>query len=178
MVTLEPGDIVLTRGSAFFSRLIRKLTRSEGEAPTIVNHSGIMVTSEDVVESLSRTLNRKFWDVYPEKNKVYVVRKLALSEEHREIVIKKALSYVGAKYGWLKILAHGLDRLVFRNRYVVRRLAFMDNYPICSWVVAYAYFEVGLSFGVHPNEASPDDIWDWVIEKHPEEWTVVYKGSD
>lgn len=174
---LEPGDIVLVHGRALFSRLIRVFTRSKGESPTIVNHVGIMVTSENIVESLSTTVQRKFWQVYPRNNQVYVVRKLYLTPAGRQIIVEKALEYLGAKYGWLKIVAHAVDHFVFRDMYVVRRLAFMDNYPICSWVVAYAYFKAGYSFGVYPNAATPDDIFDFVVEKHPEEWTVVYKGG-
>lgn len=169
----EPGDIVLVRGQAFFSRLIRIFTRAEGEPPTVVNHVGIMVTSADIVESLSTTVRRDLVKVYQGGNRIYIVRKNNLGEIGQQAVVKKAVGYVGKRYGWLKIVAHGLDRLIFRGRYVVRRLAVMDNYPICSWVVAWAYWEAGVVFGVPPNAATPDDIWDWVMEKHPEDWTVV-----
>ena len=78
-------------------------------------------------------------------------------------VAAKAGGYVGRSYGWLKIVAHGLDRLI-GGRYLFRRLAMVDNYPICSWVVAYAFDDIGKDFGLPPNTADPDHIWDYCVE--------------
>ena len=47
----------------------------------------------------------------------------------------------------------------------------MDKYPICSWVVASSYGEVGENFGVKVGEASPDDIWDWCLKRG--EWKMI-----
>jgi len=73
-------------------------------------------------------------------------------------------------------LAHGVDHLLLNNRYVARRLAFLDNYPICSWLVAYAYDGIGYQFGVPPWACTPDDIDDW-IKAYPSEWTQVYPSA-
>ena len=160
---LLPGDIVFVRGNSWTSRLIRRFTRSAGEAPTVVNHVGIMVGSHDIVESLNKTVKRPLNETVKGAQRGIIVRRRILSLVQRERVAEKALLYVGKPYGWLKILAHGLDHLLFGDRFVVRRVLFLQNYPICSWVVAYAYDGIG-GFGVPPNEASPDDLWDFCME--------------
>lgn len=176
MAELQAGDVVLVRGISLVDRLIRWVIRKPGEPPTVINHVGVMVDSSTVVESLSRTVARDFNEAYPPKKgcKVYVTRLKSVTEHQKAAVAKKAEEYVGRKYGWLKILAHALDDLVFRDRYVVRRLLFMDNYPICSWLVAHAYQAAGLSFGVPADEADPDQIWDWIMEgeEHPD-WELI-----
>jgi hypothetical protein len=92
-----------------------------------------------------------------------------------EKIIKGAESYVGRKYGVLKLFAHFADWLLL-GAYVFRRLAQMDKYPICSWMVAYSFEKGGVSFGVPPNAATPDDIWDY-IQKHPDDYEEVYPLS-
>ena len=53
----------------------------------------------------------------------------------------------------------------------------MDKYPICSWVVAYAFEKVGASyFDIKPNAAAPDDIWDY-IQTHPDKFVEIYPLS-
>jgi hypothetical protein len=85
--------------------------------------------------------------------------------------VAAAERYVGRRYGYLKMLAHLLDWL-FLGVYLFRRIASMDRYPICSWVVAHAYGKTGRHFGVAPGAASPDDIWDYVVA-HPQEYRCV-----
>ena len=50
-VNLLPGDVFLTYGAGFFSRLIRFFTRTIGESRTKVNHTGIVVTEGDLENS-------------------------------------------------------------------------------------------------------------------------------
>ncbi len=38
----------------------------------------------------------------------------------------------------------------------------MDDYPICSWLVAHAFACAGKDFGCEAGAATPDDIWDFV----------------
>jgi hypothetical protein len=86
-------------------------------------------------------------------------------------VVVKAESYVGRKYGYLKLLAHWGDWLL-QGAYVFRRLTTKDDYPICSWVVAYAFAAAGKHFDVEPGAATPDDIWDFVTA-HPEVYEQI-----
>ena len=58
----------------------------------------------------------------------------------------------------------------------VRGILNIDKYPICSWVWAEAYDKVlGLRFGLPPNEASPDDMQNYV--KASPEWEMIYEVS-
>lgn len=161
-------DVVLFRSSGLIAKLIRWVTRDKGEPKTIVSHVGIMVSETEIVESKTKTVKHAFTP--PAKN-CWVYRKSDLTEEQRGIIVAKALEYVGDSYGWLKILAHAADHLLFRDRYVMRRLCRLDRYPICSWLVAYAYAKIGYQFKVPPWAATPDDIWDWVTTSS--DWQIV-----
>lgn len=161
---LLPGDIVLVRSHGLFAWFIRQFTRTAGEKRTRVNHVGIMVDGQHIVEALQTT--RKYdihWRFAGKPFQIAIYRWSGLTEQERATVATKAESYIGSKYGWLKILVHGLDRII-GGRYFFRRLAIQDKYPICSWVVAWAYDGIGKNFGVPPNAADPDHIWDYCVE--------------
>ena len=79
------------------------------------------------------------------------------------IVVAEAREQVGKTYGFLKILGHFLDWLLL-GAYIFRRLTQNGDYPICSWLVAHAFDKAGKTFGVHPGAATPDDIWDFVVD--------------
>ena len=178
-INLQPADIFLTRGRGLLSRAIRLFTRVIGESRTRVNHVGVMVTGGDLrsaiaVEALTEVKRHKLWDRYgpPGRSEVAIYRATNLSEDEIRIITGAAESYVGRKYGYLKILAHLADWLL-QGAYVFRRLARMDRYPICSWLVAHAFAKAGKHFGVSPGAASPDDIWDF-IQRHPDIYAEVY----
>ena len=173
-LVLEPADIFFTRGTGLLSRTIRFFTRHVGESRTRVNHVGIVVEGGPieeaiVVEALSTVRRHSLWQRYAprRRTKVAVYRATNLSADEIRQIVAKAESYVGREYGWLAILAHFLD-WVLQGAYVFRRIIGSDSYPICSWVVAHAYKAVGLDFDVEARAASPDDIWDFAVEKRPD----------
>lgn len=177
-VELEPGDVFLTRGESLLSRVIRFFTRSFGESRTMVNHVGLVVEGglpegAVVVEALRTVRRHRLWDRYgPEsRSQMAVYRPLNLSEEEIGIIVEAAEVYVGRSYGYLKIAAHLLDWLLL-GAYFFRRLVRMDDYPICSWLVAHAFAKVGKTFGLPPGAASPDDIWDF-LNANPDKYTCV-----
>ena len=166
---LLPGDIVLTRGRGRLSRAIRFFTRRIGESRTKVNHVGIVsgygpLREAMVVEALHtvrlHTLPRRYGDG---RSDVAVYRAADLTRPETVAIAAVARSYVGRRYGYLKIVLHLCDWLL-QGAYVFRRLGRMNRYPICSWLVAHCYAKVGRNFGVKPGAASPDDIWDWVTD--------------
>ncbi len=171
---LAPGDLFFTRGAGFVSVLIRFFTRSIGEARSEVSHVGLVVGGGPieravVVEDLSRVRRHRLWARYSRKRRtaVAVYRAKNLNAEQIRKIVEKAEAYEGREYGWPTIVAHFLDWLL-QGAYFFRRIIGGDDYPICSWVVAHAYKEVGLHFGVEARAASPDDIWDFVVEKRPD----------
>ena len=176
-LALEPCDVFFTKGDSFVSRAIRFFSRSFGERRTQVNHVGIIVESGSVhsaiaVEALSK-VRRHPLGRYGKKPKtdVAVFRPINLTDEEKAKVVAKADSYVGRTYGWPKIVTHLLD-WGLNGAYVFRRLTNKDDYPICSWVVAYAYLAAGKDFEVKPGAANPDDIWDFV-HGNPDKYVQV-----
>lgn len=174
----RPGDVYLTKGTSFVARLIRTFTTRFGESRSQVNHVGIVVTEGGVdravvVEALSKVKKHPMAR-YQNKTKtaVAVFRPLDLTPEQIGMVVAKALEYEGRSYGYGKIVAHFLD-WVLQGAYLFRRLTSDDRYPICSWVVAYAFEKARPRFfGVDPGSADPDDIWDWIVD-HPDLWEQV-----
>lgn len=161
-----PGDLIFVRGTGFVQRGIRWASRGPGEAPTYAHHVAGFVTADEVVEAKNTVVRRSLAECVG--SQAYQVwRCLALTDQQREAVANYATGYVGREYGYLKIAAHLgdalLSRLFGRDVYLTRRWASMDDYPICSWVWAYAYAStLGIDFGVVTSAAQPDDMLDYV----------------
>jgi hypothetical protein len=170
---LQPGDLLLTRGSSWIGRAIRAFETQPREGQTFANHVGVVVEGGSVdtaviVEALW-TVERHPLAVYKGSGDwISVARMPRITLKEQQTLADKAAEYVGRKYGWLKIGAHAGDRLIerltfglWKNPRVFRAFALIDKYPICSWVVAFAYDAIGVRFGVEPNAADPDDIDDF-----------------
>ena len=167
---LEPGDIFFTRGQGLFARLIRRFTRTVGEERTKVNHVGLVVgggwiETAVVIEALSKVKRHQMARyVRKQTTEVAIYRPKDLTEEQLAIAVAKAEEYKDQKYGWVKIVAHFLD-WTLQGAYVFRRFTRDDQYPICSWVVAYAFEKARREyFDINPGRADPDDIWDCVTD--------------
>lgn len=180
---LHAGDIVFAQSKGLVGGAIRWFTRLPGEEKTQVNHVGVMADAENIVEALARTVKRPLAEGYAGKV-VAIYRLRDLPAAQAAIVVAKAESYIGRKYGVLKVVAHAIDRFL-GGRYIARRITRMDRYPMCSWLaeksymaiapwlVARALCEAGRTFGVPDGSADPDHIWDWVT-KHPQHWECVW----
>ena len=168
---LQPADVFLTRGTGLLSRAIRFFTRRFGESRTMVSHVGVVVEGGPireaiVVEALSRVRRHGLWQRYAPKRRtqVAIYRPINLTPSEMQTIVAEAEAYVGREYGYEMILAHLADWLL-QGAYLFRRLIGSDNYPICSWVVAHSFAEVGKTFGVDSGAASPDDVWDFVTSR-------------
>jgi hypothetical protein len=176
-VLLQPGDVVLVRSGGIVGWAIRVFTRRIGESRTKASHTGVIVEGGGldqaiIVEALATVKRHRLWERYSGRSReVAVFRPLNLSQAEIAAVVAKAETYVGRRYGYLKLVAHCLD-WVLQGAYVFRRLANQDGYPICSWVVAHAFAAAGRHFGVEPGAATPDDIWDFVTA-HPDVYREV-----
>lgn len=178
---LQPGDVFLVRGSGFFSRMIRLMTQEPGEGPTYVSHAGIIVTdgTPDIamaVEALNTVKFHPLQDAYGDgKTPVAIYRPSNISSYLLSQIASTAGQFVGDSYGWGKIALHAADYFL-GGRYVFRRLGQIDNFPICSYLVARAYSSVGFNFGVPPAQATPDDCWDF-IQSNPDKWKCIHPLS-
>jgi len=177
---IQPGDIILTYGNSFISKAIRFFSRTIGEKRTKVNHVGLTVVEGSlesciIVEALSKVVKHLLWYGYGPKSedKVAIYRPLNINKSDIDKIVTYANLQVNKKYGYFKIATHLLDWLLF-GAYFFRRLTNNKNYPICSWLVAYSYSEVGKHFNVDPGAAQPDDIWDFIIE-NPDKYELVHE---
>ena len=177
-VELQPADIFLSRSETLLGGLIRFFTRAIGERRTEINHVGVVVEGGDlqhavVVEALAFVRRHRLWSRFGNspKHRVAVYRPRPIRDDDVATIVRSAEDDVGQEYGWLMVAAHLLDRL-FLGVYFFRRLILAKDYPICSWVVAWAYQKTGRDFGVPAAAASPDDIWDYV-GSHPDEYEEI-----
>jgi hypothetical protein len=175
---IEPCDIFLTHGDSWFSWIIRFGEKHPGDWKALVNHTGIVVengtiSTANIIEALVTVKKHTLLSQYHGKSDlVAIFRPLGLTEGEKKTITDKALSYEGREYGWSKIATHTLDYFTGGN-YVFRRLTNSDDYPICSWVVAHAYSEIGHTFGCDPGQANPDDIWDYCMG-HQDQYQLIF----
>jgi len=173
---LQTGDIVCFGDQSWLSRSIKWFTRQGSEEETKCSHVGVMYDRDRVCEALARV--------------VITAVKVRLTggwrEVYRPIGLRRAVKlairaqcdyYKGKKYGWWKNIAQAADGLI-GGRYFFRRLLRMDNYPICSWLVAWVFERCAGEgyFGVVPNAATPDDIHDACLDT--ERFELVYTTEE
>ncbi len=175
---LIPCDIFFTRGAGKLSKMIRYCTRSKGESPTIANHVGLIAypgcgRQARAIEALWTVKFHRLSEQYGADDELCVFRPRNLATAELDAIYAKACEFINRKYGYGKIALHALDYLI-GGRYFFRRVGRVDNYPICSYLVAEAYGSAGLHFGVADNAASPDDIWDFVV-KNPDKYRFVWQ---
>ena len=169
---------MLTRGNSVFPVAIRLFSRGWGEDKTIFNHAGIVVTmgtikTAQMVEALWTVQGHTIQETYAGTGtEVAVYRCKDLSDLERALLGIYASEYIGRWYGIPKIITQGIDKLLFFDKYVSRRITRSDKFPICSWVVSQTYNKLGLDFGVDPGAADPDDIGDYVT-KHTEKYDCI-----
>lgn len=175
MKNLLPADVVLTRADSWLGRAIRWFERGRGESPSWANHAAIMVSYAEVLEALTTVKMHPLIEI---QDAFQVWRHIGLQDYERTLIKEYAMDYLGRSYGPLKLGLHALDGLghkIFgKEIFLFRRLAFMNPYPICSWVVSYSYFKgIDYKFGVEPECADPDHIHDHVTSSA--HWEMVHE---
>ena len=180
ILMLWPGDVVFTRGDTLLGFAIRRFTRDAGEAPTKVNHVGVItepgtIHHAQLVEALQRVEKHTPYDKYgrSEKQEVAVFRP-RLTQPQVDLIVAYAEAQVGKKYGYHKIALQALRRTRFGG-FIDKwwKRGSLDRYPICSYLVARAFGKAGLDFGVHENLATPDDMWDF-CQSRPDKYELIF----
>ncbi len=176
MIATLPGDLLLCHNPSLLGRAIRWAERSRGEAKSWANHVAGISSPGMVLEALWKVKEHPLSDLDPAQYQIW--RHTGLSDDEREAVAAAALGYKGRSYGPLKLGLHLGDALLSKvaggSPYFFRRLARMDDYPICSWVWACAYDKaLGYQFGCDPEAASPDDMHDFV-RSNPNDWSMIH----
>lgn len=174
---VKAGDILFTGSTSFVQKVIKIVTRSNGEPPTEVGHMGFVVSQTHLVEAVAKGTKKNRVDSYKGKKgvKVAVYRPLNLTPEEISIMVKEAEDHVGDFYGYGKLLGHLVYKYTGKD-WLLRKLA-KDPYEICSQLVSLIFRKVGKNFGVDDALATPDDIWDFV-NANPDKYECIYPLSE
>lgn len=182
-----PGDVFFTRSTSLLGKLIRWAQTGPKEEKTWTNHTGLVTaagwikppndgrphTYATVVESLWTT---EEWYWYPNHqeelgSRIRVYRYRHMDRSSLAAVLSTARKFVGAKYGWWKLLVHLADRGLFQDKKTLTHFLGIDRRPICSYTVAKSFASAGINFGMHPETADPDEMMDWCESK--DSWIFV-----
>jgi hypothetical protein len=178
-----PGDVILCPGKQIVPHILtRWVTQSHDERPTFAVHTAQFLGPRRIIEMdmvVKKRTTREFFEI---RSAFEVWRCTSLTPSQRRAVSRKSLEYLGRKFGWSKLFTHLLDgavnKVVHRQIFFFRRLNHDQRYPICSWVTAFSYDRaLHYHFGVPPECADPDQIYDW-ISSHPGEWIPVFRLED
>src|SRR5690242_5420579 len=172
-MTIEPGDILAVRGRGFLSNGILRATGNT------VSHVGLLMTvaspltSSLTIEALSRVRSRSLGDAIFGAERAWVLSALNLTQAQRDEILLTASTFSADDYGYLD-LALQLADAAFRTRWFTDRLAsrFLNRWPICSFVVARAYEQVGLTFGFEDASLTPADVWEFAV-KNPDKYRIT-----
>lgn len=176
---LQTGDVIHVQSRGILSKLVRFFSRANKEEKSWASHSAMVLRVSnqiEIIEALAKTVIRPITAYKGKKAKLLICRKPdGIEQGQQQKMIVKAEYYEGKIYGFWEIAFHALDRLL-NNSYVFRRLIKDDDYPICSWLVAYVYYKVlGYKFGTEPNAAQPDDILDHCVKSN---WDFIWADSE
>lgn len=184
-MNLQYGDVVLFHKRSLLGRLIRRFsTHPSDTTPTRFEHVGEIgdPCTPTVIEAKSRVQENDLNKYLRSKRyHVLIARRRDIRPADRLAIAANARKRLGQKYGWLKIAGHLGDYYVSKIKgsdvYFFRRLCRMDKYPICSWVVAWAYFKV-LGYLFHevlPQYCQPDDIADDIMQDSGQ-WEIIHES--
>ena len=185
---VQAGDVFFTKSESTLAELIRWAEKDPGEEKSWANHvgvvvkDGVLIPGDDadnlamVVEALQRVKHHTFWGHYKDKQVVVeVFRRANLTPLELGRVCEYAKKQTGNKYGWWKLLFHGLDRWLFDGKKTLSRLLLIDKRPICSYLVAKAYNLIRIDFGGRPQAMDPDEMHDWV--RTTPTWEYLFRAE-
>lgn len=185
-IKIKKGDILGYAGGSWISKVVRWFEKGYNEKPSFLSHCGIFISDTNdlsnalVIEALmpAGVVVRGFLNSYKDDLKnCYILRPKNISQEQRETIVRTAKLFLGDKYGVAKIIPHAIDGLlakVLRKRdfRFFRNLCQIDDFPICSYLVARSYAEADLDFGIKYSFATPDDIWDFA-ETNKDKYSII-----
>lgn len=181
-----PGDVFFTRSSSMLGRLIRWAETDPGEEETWANHTGLFVSAGYLwpghskmlamcVESLWQTKHWTWWEGHKNEpgNTIRIYRYIGLRPGDARAIVSRAKSFVGDRYGWWKLGAHLIDRVLFKGKKTTSNLLRVDSRPICSYTAAKSLADGGVFFGtMAPEAADPDEMMDWCSHAQ-DQWFLV-----
>jgi hypothetical protein len=127
-----------------------------------------------VTEALNHVESKTFASSVRGKT-IAVFRPKNVTRPEMDLIVRQ----VGRRYGYHKLVLHLLRKIKLPGKWALLNLGAnkwlsskVDRTPICSYIVAEAYAQVGLDFGVKASLATPDDIWDFCVS-NPDKYSVI-----
>ena len=114
-------------------------------------------------------MSRKRIKIHVKRLRNAIRESYRLMQPFRDTRYQAIQEYVGQWYGWWKLGAHLWDRLRNRGEKKLSNKLYIDERPICSYLAAKVNEAQGISFGMEPQAADPDEMLDWV-EDHGDVW--------
>jgi uncharacterized protein YycO len=167
----DPGDFILTHGSAFFSKLIRfgqRLRfRGSNQKYAYWNHAAMIVSDTgDLIEALGPGVEATHIDSY-KPTEYHLVRLGSLADRHdREQAVAFAKWCRGEKYDWMTIVSIAFT-LLFGGKFNFG----IDGETICSGLVARALERTNAIFDRTPSHIMPADLARYFKVTPPAEGT-------
>jgi len=177
ITTLQPCDIIHVRTNSLVGKLIRFFSKEKDGKPSWASHTAMVLDVEGtqvlIIEALATVNIHPFEDLVKSGNAFKIDRiSLGLTRSQQLLIATVARRYEGRAYGYPALAAHLAD-WVLGGRYLVRKWMKMENYPICSWLVAHSYLKgAGIRLTDHPEGAQPDDIMEFCESAH---WQRIYE---
>jgi hypothetical protein len=167
----DPGDFILTHGSAFHSKLIRfgqdLRFRGSNRKYAWRNHAAVIVSDTgDLIEAIGAGVEKTHIDEY-KPTEYHLVRLGSLADRRdRQQVVAFAGWTLGEKYGWLTIVSIALT-LLFGGKFNFG----IDGRTICSGLVARALERTSAIFDRTPSHIMPADLARYFKVTPPTEGT-------
>lgn len=120
MQTFQSGDILAVRGKGFFARGILAATGNT------VSHVGMVTGTEPfvvIIEALLAVKTRPIAESMADAEAAYLLQDISISTDQREAIVRRALKFSAADYGWADIIFH-LANAIFRTTWFTDHLTF------------------------------------------------------
>ena len=174
---IEQGDILCVHGQGWLSEGILKAEYGDHVPLIAASHVGIFIAGQDtrspiVIEALNRVRTNVLSQSISDAVHAYALHDRSLDAGQRLRILTKACTYSADDYGYIDLLAQWCDARNGSTWWTNKLGGYLGRHPICSYVVASAYEEIGLNFGITSASCKPSDILDFAL-KHPEIYDLI-----
>jgi hypothetical protein len=174
-VQLLRGDVVLTRSDSWLARAIRAVAGQAYSHTAIVSKGGFVDIAR-IVESDKRIRQGGLLEHHA-RDFVNVWRPLNVDDDTVDAIVSLCEARIGEPYGvgefFTQLPDAILRKLIGRNIVAARRLNRMIPGTQCSGLIAGAFSQLSLNFGVEPYAATPQDI-DRYCASNPSKYQKVF----
>lgn len=155
LVLLQKGDVILSfNKNNRLSETIARVTDSD------YSHTMLYIGNGNVVESTVG--GTKITPVKHYCQDVYqiCIRRPNITKEQKEGVVKKSLTLLGKRYGYLQLAWYLFLRFIGQSENPKWQLDLQPNAMVCSEAIAYAFGELGIRINgrLDYSQIEPEDF--------------------